>query len=61
MESVVKKFKRTLVHKFGSKLMFMLELQTCFKVVASILNSRPGPSMLGGVTEEEMILIICLL
>ena len=41
VESVVKKFKRTLVHKFGSKLMFMLELQTCFKVVASILNSRP--------------------
>ena len=41
VESVVKKFKRTLVHKFGSKQMFMLELQTCFKVVASILNSRP--------------------
>ena len=41
VESMVKKFKRTLVHKFGSKLMFMLELQTCFKVVACILNSRP--------------------
>ena len=38
---MVKKFKRTLVHKFGSRKMFMLELQACFKVVASILNSRP--------------------
>ena len=29
------------MHKFGNRLMFMLELQSCFKVVASILNSRP--------------------
>ena len=29
------------MHKFGDRLMFMLELQSCFKVVASILNSRP--------------------
>lgn len=41
VESFVKKFKRSLVHKFGDRLMFMLELQSCFKVVASILNSRP--------------------
>ena len=34
----------SLQHKFGARLMFMLELlelQACFKVVATILNSRP--------------------
>ena len=41
VESFVKKFKRTLQHKFGSKQMFLLEMQCCFKMVASILNSRP--------------------
>ena len=41
VESFVKKFKRTLLHKFGNRLMFVLELQCSFKVVASILNSRP--------------------
>ena len=41
VESFVKKFKRSLKHKFAEKLMFMLELQASFKVVASILNSRP--------------------
>ena len=41
VESFVKKFKRTLMHKFASKLMFFLELQCSFKIVASILNSRP--------------------
>ena len=34
VEIFVKKFKRTLVHRFSSKLMFMLELETSFKVVA---------------------------
>ena len=53
MESVVKKFKRTLVHKFGSKLMFMLELQTCFKVVGSILNSRPIYARWGNRGEDD--------
>ena len=37
----MKKFKRTLKHRFAGKLMFMLELQASFKKVASILNSRP--------------------
>ena len=41
VEIMVKKFKRTLEHKFSMRLMFMLELQTSFKIVASILNSRP--------------------
>ena len=37
----MKKFERSLKHSFGSRLMFLLELETAFKVVASILNSRP--------------------
>ena len=41
VEVFVRKFKRTLEHKFAKRLMFMLELQTSFKIVASILNSRP--------------------
>ena len=41
VESFVKKFKRTLYHKFGNRMMFMLEMQCCFKVISSILNSRP--------------------
>ena len=41
VEIFVKKFKRTLQHRFGDKLMFMLELQASFKIVSSILNSRP--------------------
>ena len=41
VEVFVKKFKRTLKHRFAGKLMFLLELETSFKIVASILNSRP--------------------
>ena len=41
VEIFVKKMKRTLLHKFGKRLMFLLELQASFKTVASILNSRP--------------------
>jgi hypothetical protein len=41
VEYFVKKFKRSLKHKFADKLMFLLELQASFKVIASILNSRP--------------------
>ena len=41
VEIFVKKMKRTLVHKFSKRLMFILELQTSFKIVASVLNSRP--------------------
>ena len=40
VEVFVKKFKRTLQHKFESRLMLMLELECAFKIVASILNSR---------------------
>ena len=36
----VKKLKRSLSDKFASRMMFLLELETAFKVVASILNSR---------------------
>ena len=41
VEIFVKKFKRSLKHRFGDKLMYLLELQAAFKVVAGILNSRP--------------------
>ena len=41
VEVFVRKFKRTLKHRFAGKLMFLLELETGFKIVASILNSRP--------------------
>ena len=41
VESFVKKFKRTLHHRFRDRLMFILELQCSFKIIASILNSRP--------------------
>ena len=41
VESFVKKFKRSLEHKYSKRLMFMLELQACFKIIASISISRP--------------------
>ena len=41
VEVFVKKFKRTLTHKYKNRLMFYLELQTSFKIVASVINSRP--------------------
>ena len=41
VEIFVKKMKRTLVHKFSTRMMFLLELQASFKIVASVLNSRP--------------------
>ena len=41
VESFVKKFKRSLVYKYSSRMMFLLELETSFKIVASVLNSRP--------------------
>ena len=37
----MKKFKRTLKHRFAGRLLFLLELEAGFKIVASILNSRP--------------------
>ena len=41
VEVFVKKFKRTLKHRFAGRLLFLLELEAGFKIVASILNSRP--------------------
>ena len=41
VESFVKKFKRSLVHKYSLRKMFMLELETSFRIIASILNNRP--------------------
>ena len=41
VECFVKKFKRSLKHKFAEREMFLLELQASFKIIASILNSRP--------------------
>ena len=41
VEIFVKKFKRTLQHKFKNRMMGLLELHTALKVVASVTNSRP--------------------
>ena len=41
VEIFVKKFKRTLDHKFSGKLIFLLELSAAFRIISSILNSRP--------------------
>ena len=41
VEIFVKKFKRTLQHKFKNRMMRLLELETALKVVASVTNSRP--------------------
>ena len=53
VEVFVKKFKRTLKHKFMGKQMYILELQTSFKVVASILNSRPIYARWGNRGEDD--------
>ena len=59
VEVFVKKFKRTLKHRFSNKFMYVLELQASFKVVASILNSRPIYARWGN--RVRMIPIFCLL
>ena len=41
VEIFVKKFKRTLEHKFKNRRMRLLELETALKIVASVTNSRP--------------------
>lgn len=41
VEVFVKKFRRTLDHKFRNRKMKLLELNTAFKVIASVVNSRP--------------------
>ena len=53
VEIFVKKFKRTLRHKYGRRLMYLLELQSCFKVIASILNSRPISARWGNRGEDD--------
>ena len=41
VEIFVKKFKRTLNHKFQNRKMGLLEMETALKIVASVANSRP--------------------
>ena len=41
VEIFVKKFKRTLEHKFKNRKMRLLEMETALKIVASVANSRP--------------------
>ena len=41
VEIYVKKFKRTLEHKFKNRQMRLLEMETALKIVASVANSRP--------------------
>ena len=41
VEIFVKKFKRTLQHKFQNRRMGLLEMETALKIVASVANSRP--------------------
>ena len=47
VEVFVKKFKRTLDHKFRNRKMKLLELNTAFKVIASVVNSRPVSARYG--------------
>ena len=37
----MRKFKRTLKHKFKERMMKLLEMETALKIVASVANSRP--------------------
>ena len=41
VEIFVRKFKRTLEHKFKNRMMRLLEMETALKIVASVTNSRP--------------------
>ena len=41
VEIFVRKFKRTLEHKFKNRMMRLLEMETALKIVASVANSRP--------------------
>ena len=41
VEIFVKKFKRTLEHKFNNRKMRLLEMETALKMVASVVKSRP--------------------
>ena len=41
VEIYVKKFKRTLSHRFRNRMMRLLEMETALKIVASVANSRP--------------------
>lgn len=70
VEIFVKKFKRTLQHKFKNRMMRLLELQTALKVVASVTNSRPlsarygpkggcDPDYLTALTPNMMLLGRC--
>ena len=41
VEIYVRKFKRTLEHRFKGKKMRLLEMETALKIIASVANSRP--------------------
>ena len=46
LEVFVKKFKRTLEHRFKDKTLSMMEMNVAVKVVSSVLNSRPISAMI---------------
>ena len=47
VEIFVRKFKRTLEHRFKGKMMRLLEIETALKIVASVTNSRPLSARFG--------------
>ena len=57
VEIFVKKFKRTLEHKFSNRKMKLLEMETALKIVASVANSRPLSARYGpkGGTDPDYL------
>ena len=57
VENFVKKFKRTLEHKFTNRKMKLLEMETALKIVASVANSRPLSARYGpkGGTDPDYL------
>ena len=47
VEIFVRKFKRTLLHKFNDRKMRLLEMEAALKIVASVANSRPVSACYG--------------
>ena len=47
VEIFVRKFKRTLLHKFNDRKMRLLEMEAALKIVASVTNSRPVSARYG--------------
>ena len=70
VEIFVRKFKRTLTHKFKGRMMRLLEMETALKIVATVANSRPlsarygqqggcDPDFLTPLTPNMMLLGRC--